>query len=343
MKKVRVGVIGLGMGKVHLKNFHESPDAEVVAICDMNESLLEEMKEEYQVPFAFTEYKKMLRMKDLDAVSIATPNVFHASMTIDAIRKGKHVLCEKPMAMNARQAERMVEESKKHNKKIMIHFNQRYSPASRCVKKYIDEGHLGEVYYIKTGWLRQMGAPMRPSFTDKSISGGGPLIDLGVHRLDFVLWLLGYPRVLTVSAGTFDKIAGDKVRGKGLKYDVEDLGVAMLRLENGAVLMLEASWATMIVYNDEMSTQMFGTKGSFEQKTVDYKVSELKFISEKKNKIVEETPIIKENNGTAQQHFVECILKDIEPEVSGLHGLQIMKILDAIYKSSRLGREVRVL
>jgi predicted dehydrogenase len=244
--------------------------------------------------------------------------------------------------MNARQAKRMVEESKKNKRKLMIHFNQRYTPESKIVKQAVEQGNLGEIYYIKTGWLRQMGAPERPSFTDKSFSGGGPLIDLGVHRLDFVLWLLDYPKALTVSAGVFDKIAGDRLRMKGMKYDVEDLGVAMIRLDSGAVLMLEASWATMIKCKEEMNTMVFGTKGSFEQKNIDYKVVEFKFINETKNQIVEVSPKIKKNGGSAQQHFVDCILDDKAPEVSAEHGLQIMKILDAIYKSSRLGREVKI-
>ena len=343
MKKVRVGVIGLGMGKSHLRHFSKCKSAEITAICDLDETMLSAVKEEYNAPFAFTDYKKMLKLKELDAVSIVTPNVFHAAMSIEAMRKGKHVLCEKPMAMNARQAKRMVEEAKKHKRKLMIHFNQRYSPGAEYIKKTVLQGGLGEIYYLKTGWLRQMGAPMRASFTDKAFSGGGPLIDLGVHRLDFVLWLLGYPKALTVSSGVFDKIAGDKFRRKGLKYDVEDLGVAMIRLDTGAVLMLEASWATMIKCKEEMNTMIYGTKGSFEQKSIDYKVVEFKFINETEDKIVEVTPKITGKPGTAQQHFVDCIINDREPDVSGEHGLEIMKILDGIYKSSRMGREVKII
>lgn len=342
MKKVRAGVIGLGMGQSHLRHFAECPQAVVTAVCDLDEELLSKAKEKYDIPFVFTDYKKMLKLRELDAVIIATPNFLHAPMSLEALRRGKHVFCEKPMAVNARQAKRMVEEAGKHKKKLMIHFNQRYSPAARYMKKTIEKGSLGEIYYIKTGWLRRMGAPMTPSFTDKSVSGGGPLIDLGVHRLDLVLWLLDYPGVLTVSAGVFDKIAGDKLRSRGMKYDVEDLGVAMLRLDTGAVLMLEASWATMIKCDDEMSTMIFGTKGSFEQKSIDYKVVGFNFITETKDKITEVIPKVGEKCGSPQQHFVDCIIKDLEPEVSGAHGLQIMKILDAIYKSSKLGREVKI-
>lgn len=342
MKKIRVGVIGLGMGKSHLRRFAECPQAVVTAVCDLDEGLLAKAKEEYNIPFVFTDYRKMLKLGELDAVSIVTPNVFHAAMSMEALRRGKHVLCEKPMAMNARQAKRMVEEAGKHKKKLMIHFNQRYSPEARYIKNTIDKGGLGEIYYIKTGWLRRMGAPMRPSFTDKSVSGGGPLIDLGVHRLDLALWLLDYPGVLTVSAGVFDKIAGDKLRSRGMKYDVEDLGVAMLRLDTGAVLMLEASWATMIKCEEEMNTVIFGTKGSFEQKSIDYKVVEFKFITETRDKITEVTPKVDRKCGSAQQHFLDCIINDLEPEVSGAHGVDIMKILDGIYKSSKLGREVKI-
>ena len=125
MEKVRVGVIGLGMGKSHLVHFSACKNAKITAVCDTNEAVLKQEKEKYNIPHAFTDYKKMLSFKELDAVSIVTPNVFHAPMSIEAMRKGKHVLCEKPMAMSAAQAKRMVEASKKYKKKLMIHFNQR--------------------------------------------------------------------------------------------------------------------------------------------------------------------------------------------------------------------------
>ncbi len=345
MNKVRVGVIGLGAGKTHLKFFRECPKAEIVAVCDSDEEVLRKVGQEYDVPSLFRDYRSMLDMEDLDAVSIATPNVYHAPMSIEALNKGKHVLCEKPMALNAREAREMVEHAGRNRKKLMVHFNQRYSPGARYIKNYVDSGNLGEIYYVKTSWLRQMGAPGRPSFTDRSVSGGGPLIDLGVHRLDFVLWLLGYPKALAVSAGVFDKIAGHRVRKKGMKYDVEDLGVALVRLENGCVLFLEVSWAAMMSNVEEIDTVVFGDRGGFEQKSRNRNgsgVSELKLIKEMKDKIVEITPKIPQQKGTAQEHFVDCILKDVQPEVSGEHGLEIMKILDAVYESSKVGAEIKI-
>ncbi len=337
-----MGVIGLGMGKSHLAHFAGCENAEISAICDSNRQTLAEVREKFNVPLAFTDYEKMLEMEEIDAVAIATPNRFHAPMTIEALKKGKHVLCEKPMAMNEKEARGMVRQAEKSKKKLMVHFNQRFGYGAKYVKDCLDSGKLGGVYYLKTGWLRQMGVPLRQSFTDKSVSGGGPLIDLGVHRLDFVLWLLNYPRAVSVSAAIFDKIAGHKIRKREMVYDVEDLGVAMIRFDTGAVLFLEASWATMIKYKEEMYTMIFGTEGSFEQRTIDSKVVEFKLINALQDKIVVTTPRIRRKMVTAQQHFIDCILRDKEPEVSGLHGVEIMKILDAIYKSSKLGREVKI-
>ncbi len=342
MKKVRIGVIGLGMGSYHLENYSKCKGVEILAICDVQEKLINKMKRKYNVPLAFTDYRKMLRVPELDAVSIATPNRFHAPMTIYAFKYGKHVLCEKPMALNTKEAERMQSESKKSKKLLMIHFNQRFMYGAGFIKKCVDSGKLGDIYYIKVGWLRQMGAPMRESFTKKSVSGGGPLIDLGVHRLDFCLWLLGYPKAVSVSAMTYDKIAGPLAREKGIGYDVEDLAIAIVRLKNGACIFLEVSWATMTELQEDMYTQLFGTRGGIEHRCIDYKLVELKLLKKRDGKVVVRRPAISDGDGNPQKHFIDCICSGTQPTATGEHGLEVTKIIDAIYKSSKLGKEVRV-
>ncbi len=342
MKKIRVGVIGLGVGRGHLGSYAKCRGVEILAVCDVQENLLDEMKRKYGISLAFTDYKKMLDVPELDAVSIATPNRFHAPMTICALKCGKHVLCEKPMALNSKEAERMLREAKKSRKKLMIHFNQRFTPEARSIKKCVDSGKLGEVYYVKAGWLRQMGVPMRESFTSKSLSGGGPLIDLGVHRLDFCLWVLGYPKAVSVSAVTYDKIAGPMLRKRGINYDVEDLAVAIIRLKNGATIFLETSWATMVRWRDEMYTQLFGTRGGLEDRWIDYKAVEMNLVRRVNGKFTLKALAATSVQDDAQKHFIDCIRGNVEPEASGQNGLEVMNVLDAIYKSSELGREVRV-
>ncbi len=343
MKKIKVGVIGLGMGGYHLLEYARCKGVDIVAIGDVRKDLLQEFQGKYDVPLTFTDYRKMLQMEELEAVSIATPNKFHAPMSIYALQHGKHVLCEKPMALSAREAEKMLQEAKKNKRKLMIHFNFRFSPQARFIKNYVDSGRLGEIYYAKTGWLRQRGAPMKRSFTDKKISGGGPVIDLGVHRLDFVLWLMGYPRAVSVFGATHDKIAGPQARGNKMHFDVEDLGIAIVRLENEALIFMEASWATKTEWPEEMYTQLFGTRAGVEQRNVagSYHFG-VKLFEEKRDKVVIKKPAIRYKEGSPQAHFLDCIRRDTEPTASGQQGLEVMKILDAIYKSSKTKKEVLV-
>ena len=343
MKKIKVGVIGLGMGRYHLDGYAKCKGAEILSICDTRKSLLNKFKQEYGVRLAFSDYRKMLQVGELDAVSIATPNKFHAPMSIYALKHGKHVLCEKPMALNAKEAERMLREAEKSNKKLMIHFNYRFSPQARFIKGYVDSGKLGEIYYVKTGWLRQMGAPQRASFTDKRISGGGPIIDLGVHRLDFALWLMGYPKAVSVFGATHDKIAGPAARKRKVHFDVEDIGVAIIRLENDALIFMEVSWATKTEWPEEMYTQLFGTKAGVEQRNVAGTYNfEVKLFEERKGGIAVKKPSVRCKEGNPQAHFIDSIRKDTQPMATGQHGLEIMKILDAIYKSSRIKKEALV-
>ena len=202
--KVRIGIIGLGMGRHHAKAYRDSGKAEIVALCDMSEPLLAEYSAVYPGARTCKTVDEMFAGGGLDAVSVALPNYLHAPVTVAALHAGCHVLCEKPMATNAREAEQMLQASRETGKKLMIHFNYRFSQPSRFLKRYVDEGHLGQVYYAHTRWLRARGIPKLGGwFGIKALSGGGPLIDLGVHRLDLAMWLMGYPRAISVSASTF--------------------------------------------------------------------------------------------------------------------------------------------
>ncbi len=346
-EKVRVGVIGLGMGRHHLAGYDLCKDkAEIVALCDIDEDRLSEFKEKYNVPKAFKDYREMLALKDLDVVSVATPNYLHASITIDALKAGKHVLCEKPMAMNAEEAQGMVDEAKKAKKKLMIHFNFRFSPQSQLLKRYIEAGELGRIYYAKTGWHRRRGFPRLGSwFLDKSKSGGGPLIDLAVHRLDLALWLMGHPEPLTVSGSIYTEIGNKIAEAKGKSFGVEDLASAFIRLKGGATLFVEVSWASNTERKEDIFTALFGTEGGAEQRNAEEGYGfTLKIFKEKYGGTVALEPedYPKEFVINPQEHFIDCILNDEEPMPSGEQGLRISKILDAIYESAQKGEEVKI-
>ena len=330
-KKVRAAVVGLGMGRGHARGYKEG-GADLFALCDVNEERLAAVKAELDVPHAFTDFDTMLECDEIDVVSVALPNHLHAPFTIKALRAGKHVLCEKPMAMNAKEAKRMIDARDKSGKKLMIHFNNRLRPQSQLLKQWVDAGELGEVYYARTVWNRTRGVPgLGTWFTQKKLAGGGPLIDLGVHRLDLALWLMGYPEVKTVTGCEYHHLAKAIAKKQRKKMDVEDLATAYVRLANGASLSLEASWATNSEKREDMYTQLWGTKGGCADRNVGEGYEfECRLWKDGPAGMVEVIPKQLPPGRSCQAHFVECILKDKEPMATAEQGLTVMKILDAI-------------
>ncbi|MCE5259474.1 MAG: Gfo/Idh/MocA family oxidoreductase [Chloroflexi bacterium] len=342
--QVRIGVIGLGMGRYHLKEYQSNPSVSIVAICDQNEPLLAEYQTLYPQAKAYTSYEELLAAGGLDGVSVALPNFLHAQVTIAALRAGCNVLCEKPMALNAAQAAEMLRTSQETDKKLMIHFNYRFSPPSRFLKRYVDEGHLGQIYYAKTHWLRANGIPKLGGwFGIKELSGGGPLIDLGVHRLDLAMWLMGYPKAKAVSAYTSGLLGARIARDAGAKYDCEDLTAALIRLENGTVINLEVSFAGGTDKDQDMVTGIYGTNGAAIQRNrgegYEFEAVALQNIAGALSQV---NPKYFERCPSAIEHFVNCIIKDCQPEASAENGLEMMRIIDAIYRSAAEGREVTV-
>lgn len=356
-RKLRCGVVGLGIGQLHVGEYQRCRNAELAAICDINPVRLNEVGDKYHVANRYESITEMLKKENLDVCSIAVPNYIHKDLTIQALKAGCHVLCEKPMAMNAKEAEEMCKAAKKLGKRIMIDFTYRTHPQTVALKKEIDAGALGDIYYARTQWLRRRGAPSGAGcwFSQKKLSGGGPLIDLGVHRLDMALWLMGYPKPAWVMGSTYDHLAkqmGDMsydpvanamVKIKDRKYDVEDFAVALIKFTNGATLELEASWLSNIKEKEMMSTQLFGTKGGARQFNLE---ETYKFDIE----------VYKESNGSQYDHqlhtaapafshmnnFVNAIVENRPHDATGEQGWTVMKLLDAVYESAKTGKPVQV-
>lgn len=253
MAKLKAGVIGLGMGYGHLAGYMSHPDVEVVAIADRIEEKRERAKAEFNLPKVYSEGIDMIRNEKLDILSVAVPNNQHKELTIAGLEAGANVLCEKPMAMNTAEAQEMLDTAKRLGLKLGIDFSYRFNPQSRAMKDLVDAGRLGNIYYGRSVWLRRRGVPGLASgfntkgggagswFFDKSQSGGGPLIDLGVHRLDLALWLMGYPEPAWVMGSTYCALAGKLAAERGFNYTVEDLACAMIKFKNGATLELDAA------------------------------------------------------------------------------------------------------
>jgi predicted dehydrogenase len=345
MSKLKVGVIGLGMGSGHVRNFKKHPQVDVVAIADTNPERLELKGTELEVPNRYLDAMEMIAKEDLDIVVVATPNKFHHPLTIAALEAGCHVLCEKPMAMNAVEAQEMLDTANRLGKRLMINFSYRFTEQAWALKKQVDTGILGEVYFGRTVWHRRRGMPgFGGWFGQKALAGGGPLIDLGVHRLDLALWLMGYPKPTWVMGSAYSPIATRIAKEKGKAFDVEDLAAGMIKFENGATLEVEASWAANVKEREHMVTQLYGDKGGLVQRNVDEGYQfEAELYLEKEGcqfdmKLHPPVPEVV----SPMAHFADAILNDTPHIATGEEGLIVMKILDAIYKSAETGEPVKM-
>jgi predicted dehydrogenase len=343
-KPLHVGVIGLGMGRYHLERYQNVRQAKVEAICDSNVDLAHRTAKEFSVPQVFTSFDEFLANADIDAVSIVVPNFLHKEMTLACLEKGWHILCEKPMAMNTAEALEMQAKVQESGRKFMIHFNQRFRPEHQYFKKVVASGELGPVYYATAGWRRMRYIPgLGGWFTQKKFSGGGPLIDLGVHMLDLTRWIIGRPKVTTVSGSTFGEIGARIARAEGKAFDVEDLASALIRFDNGTTLHLEVSWALNFERREKIFLELSGPAGGLSSISYAGKEKEISIFREQDGVLTQTEPISYPTTfASAQQHFIDCILNDTEPDANAEDGVEIMRILDAIYQSAHEHREVTV-
>ena len=358
-KKLKAGVIGLGMGGGHLAGYLTHPDVEVVAIADRREdrrALLPTNHPSFKGKI-YHEGAEMIEKEQLDIISVAVPNDQHKPLTIAALESGAHVLCEKPMALNAQEAQEMLDTAKRLGKKLGIDFSYRFNPQSRAMKDMIGEGVLGDIYYARSVWFRRRGipgmaansfntgsgAPMGSWFYDKKQSGGGPLIDLGVHRLDLALWLMGYPTPTWVMASTYDKFGPKLAKERGLSYTVEDLACAMIKFSNGATLELDASWASTIKENELQTIRLLGDKGGMYQYNLNEGYTyDVEYYYDIAGRHFDGKMHAAKPMPSAFHLFVDAVRDDKPFLVQPEEGVTVMKILDAIYASAASGKPVEI-
>ena len=336
----RVGVIGTGIGRMHLGAYAKTPHCRIAAICDVDKDRAEATAKEFGVERSYTDAGEMFKSGELDAVSVCTPNAYHAPLTIAALEAGLHVLCEKPMAMNTAEARDMIAAAEKAGKTLGIHFNHRQSPYVHAMRQYVESGDLGEIYFGRTFWHRRRGIPARPGFVSKKQAGGGAMIDLGVHQLDQMLWIMGHPKIKSLSAQVYTKFA--QVDVPHLEMDVDDFSVAFVRFENGATLEMEISWASHHDTDENRLLQVYGTDGGARRYLVGYTggPQDLSIFRRRHGAMTEESVTSPAEVESVQADFVDAIRSGREPLATMRHGLVTMQILDALYESSRTGREV---
>lgn len=347
---IKVGVIGAGIGRTHLAGYQAlGQEVDIVALCDSDKVRLKEVGDKFNVPQRYTDVNKLLAADVVEAVSVCLPNSLHAPVSIAALEAGLHVLCEKPLAENVTSAQKIVETAAKASTKFMICFNRRYRRDVQWMKKALKAGKLGRIYQVKAGWVRETGIP-GGWFADKAMAGGGPLIDLGVHMLDSVMWILDYPTPLTVSGSVGANFGPRQVKtwakpGQLKSFTVEDSALAFIRLAGDITLTLEASWASHARPGmDDIFITLMGTQGTLELYIANYAAENtLTLYTEESEAPVVMRPMVK---GTPSDHdyavaeFIKCIKEDTEPTAPATQGLEIMKIIDAIYCSADQGREI---
>jgi predicted dehydrogenase len=365
LSSINVGVVGLGWpGERHAEAITVSSLATVHSACDLNDERLRAFAATFEPRNTFTSYDEMLMDPDLDAVVINLPNSLHYPCSLKALQAGKHVLCEKPPTMNAKQMRTLHEEAQKRGLIYYFGRQMRFSPAMQTAKRLVAERRLGEIYFSETLWVRSRGTPTGVDgwFTDRSKAGGGVVIDLGVHAIDTAWYLMGTPQPRTVSAQTYQKFPQFV---KDSTFDVEDNAYGMIRFANGATLLFKASWAANLTSDippspkrgrSLLATTVYGPKGSLKVTDV-FNIdsntcpSALAFFENQDGHLVERDLQVKDLRGdalrtyefTAQAHNFLLSIRGAESAVnSSSQAVQLMEILDAIYRSSQWGKEVSV-
>lgn len=354
-RALRVGVVGLGYaGETHLKSYLQIPGVEAVALAGLEKERLQRLGATYNVPHLYADYQDLLARDDLDIVSVCAPNYLHAPITIAALEKGRHVLCEKPLARSSAEAEAMVQAATKANRVLEVAFNHRQRGDVQVLKHHLDSNSLGRIYYAKASWMRRRGIPGLGSwFTSKHMAGGGPLIDLGVHVLDMALYLLGEPQVVSVSASTYAELGS---RGRGGSafsdkqhvdsiFEVEDLATAFLRLEGGGTLLLEASWATHSSAGDDFGVTLYGTDGGAEIAVKNYGWEDtLRIYTDIADVPAEVRPRVGKGEGhlAVVRSFIDAVRGSDWAAHTGLEGLARARIIEACYTSAHEAREVMI-
>jgi len=355
MKILRVGIIGCGgiANNKHMPAILKHGSFEMTAFCDIHIDRAQKAKEQFGTENAkiFTDYKELVK-EDLDAVYVLTPNKSHASISIEALKAGKHVMCEKPMAKTYEEAKEMAQTAKKTGKLLTIGYQNRYRPDSAYLKRACENGDLGEVYYAKAHAIRRRAVPTWGVFLDEEEQGGGPLIDIGTHALDLTLWMMDNYEPFSVTGSVFRKLADQTETGNAFgewdpaEFTIEDSAFGFIKMKDGATISLEAAWALNSLDVDEAKTTLCGTKAGADMK------DGLRLNYVRYNKQCVEKPGLDAGSvaffdGDAESEedieqavFYNAIVKGEPLTVLPEQAMTVTRILEAIYESAETGKTV---
>lgn len=351
MKKIRVGIIGTGgISQSHVEGYQQLENVEFIACCDINEEKVKKYAEKYGFARTYTDCHEMMAKEELDCVSVCTWNSAHMECTIAALDGGANVICEKPMAMNAAEAVKMKEAADRNGKLLQVGFVRRFGCDADTFFKFKNEGMVGDVYYAKAQYLRRDGCP-GGWFKDKAFSGGGPLIDLGVHVIDLTRYLAGNPKPVEAFGITYDNLGPSRASGSQVvwnaddsgehPYNVEDFVSALVKFDNGFTLQVEASFNLNIPHDVGFVT-MFGTKAGVNI------ADKVELYTDAAGMYVDLKPVgstgfdFRGAFNAEIANFVDAAMNGAECRASAQDGVELMKIIDAIYESARVRHSVAI-
>lgn len=351
---IKVGIIGCGgiaTGK-HMPSLAKVPDCEMVAFCDIIKECAEESAKKFGTPDAkvYTDYKELLKDPEIEVVHVCTPNRSHSFITVDALHAGKHVMCEKPMAINSVEAKKMLDAAKETGKKLSIGYQSRFRDDAQYMKKEAEDGTFGDIYYAKATALRRRAVPTWGVFLNEYEQGGGPLIDIGTHALDLTLWMMDNYKPKYCVGTTYHKLNNQTQTGNAWgdwnpnEFTVEDSAFGFVVMENGATIVLESAWALNMLDTREAVTTVCGTLAGGDMNdglringirngrqyvlTPDFSAGGVAFNDGKKS----EGPSARE-----EREWIEAIRNDTEPLVKPEQAYIVTRILEGIYESSKSG------
>lgn len=331
MEKTKVAVIGLGgiAQLVHLPILSKLMNVQISAVADRSKNQLNSVGDIFKIEKRYTDHKEMLDKEEIEAVIIATPTNTHLEIALDCLKANKHILIEKPIARSAAEAKQINAASKKYKKQVMVGMNLRYRPDAMLMKSLVNSGELGDIFYIRCGWLRKQSNEQK-WFINKSQSGGGVIIDLGILILDLALWILNDKKMKSVSVQKFNHNT----------KDVEDSAIGLIRFDDDRVISFEVSWGLHSEW-DKFHLAAFGTEGTAHLNPLRaYKRMESSHIDYTVANQSNQTNLFKKSYENELKHFIGVVRENTPVISTGDDAVSLMILLEALYKSAKLKKEI---
>ena len=341
MDQVRVGIIGSAFSSsIHAEAFEEVPEAVIVAVCSPNRAHVAEFAQKWKVPVAVTDYRKLLDRKDIDVVVVGIPNDLHREVVVAAAKAGKHVILEKPIAHTLKDADAIVDACRKHKVKLMYAETICFSPKYVRAKKLVEEGAVGKLYMVKQG--EKHSGPHSDWFYDVKRSGGGSLMDMGCHGIEWARWMYGKPKPKSVVAHCQRVLHTERTKG-------EDNSVVIVEFEGGGIAVIEDSWAKQGGMDDRV--ELYGAEGviycdllhgssmeTYSKKGYGYAVEKAGETRGWTFTVFEEAHVY--GFPHEMRHFIRCVLNDETPHETGEDGRATLEIIYAAYESAGAGKRI---